>query len=230
MRFVSKRSLWLGLAGLMSMMCMTSCGPDTNWTKIWADDDGVDSLLVRARAAYDRGSFSDAASLAEKALKEDGQNEGGAIILGYISLAQGEMDSFSLLKKLIDLGGGGSNLTAVPEKLTGHWEVDLDLMSDAIAKDAATPQPENTQAAKTTERGQKLLTATSSLTSTMDTLKDLVDLTDSDKSTLSTAYGDQTVYGRTFYADYPLVNPQAVIEVEIPLEIWPVLELIAANA
>ena len=210
MRFVSKRSLWLGLAGLMSMMCMTSCGPDTNWTKIWADDDGVDSLLVRARAAYDRGSFSDAASLAEKALKEDGQNEGGAIILGYISLAQGEMDSFSLLKKLIDLGGGGSNLTAVPEKLTGHWEVDLDLMSDAIAKDAATPQPENTQAAKTTERGQKLLTATSSLTSTMDTLKDLVDLTDSDKSTLSTAYGDQTVYGRTFYADYPLVNPQAV--------------------
>lgn len=182
---------------------LTSCGPDTNLTQIWADDDGVDSLLVRARAAYDRGSFSDAAGFAQKALKQDRENESGAIILGYISLAQGGMDSFSLLKKLISLGSTGTNLAAVPEKLTGHWEVDLDLMSDAIAKDAAMSQPRGSAEA---------MAATSTLASTLDALSDLVALSDADKGALSSAYTDATAYGKSFYADYPLVEPQPVNE------------------
>lgn len=198
----------LGIAMRVVVACaaalgLTSCGPETNLTQIWADDDGVDSLLVRARAAYDRGSFSDAAGFAQKALKQDGENENGAIILGYISLAQGGMDSFSLLKKLISLGSSGANLAAVPEKLTGHWEVDLDLMSDAIAKDAAMPHPE-----KSTEA----MAGSSTLASTLDTMSDLVELTDADKSILSTAYTDATAYGKSFYAAYPLVEPQPVTD------------------
>ncbi len=206
----------LRIATSIGLVCaaafaFTSCGPDTNLTQIWADDDGVDSLLVRARAAYDRGSMSDAADLAEKALKQDAENESGAIILGYISLAQGGMDSFTLIKKLISLGTTGTNLAAVPEKLTGHWEVDLDLMSDAIARDAAMPQPE-----KSTE----LTTAGSSLVSTLDTMSDLVNLTDGDKANLSTAYTDATAYGQSFFAAYPLVEPKPVndaLRASVPL-------------
>ncbi len=205
-----KKGYGLGIAMRGIMACavaivLTSCGPDTNLTQIWADDDGVDSLLVRARAAYDRGSFTDAAGLAQKALKQDSGNEGGAIILGYISLAQGGMDSFSLLEKLISLGSTGTNLAAVPEKLTGHWEVDLDLMSDAIAKDAAMAQPEKSAKAKA-------MAGTSTLVSTLDTMSDLVALTDADKSILSAAYTDATAYGRSFYANYPLVEPQPVTD------------------
>ena len=204
-----KKGYGLGIAmrGIMSCavaIVLTSCGPDTNLTQIWADDDGVDSLLVRARAAYDRGSFADAAGFAQKALKQDSENEGGAIILGYISLAQGRMDSFSLLEKLIALGSTGTNLAAVPEKLTGHWEVDLDLMSDAIAKDAAMAQP---------EKSAEAMAGTSTLVSTLDAMSDLVALTDADKSILSAAYTDATAYGRSFYADYPLVEPQPVTDV-----------------
>lgn len=196
----------LGAAKCLVVVCaaamaVTSCGSGTNLMQIWADDDGVDSLLVRARAAYDRGSFTEAATLAEGALRQDSQNESGAIILGYISLAQGGMDSFSLLEKLISLGKSGTNLAAVPEKLTGHWEVDLDLMSDAIAKDAAMPQE---------EIGTEPKAATSSLTGTMDKMKSLVSLTDADRANLSSAYTDGTTYGKAFYADYPLVNPQPV--------------------
>ncbi|NDE14143.1 hypothetical protein EBZ80_04350 [bacterium] len=178
-----------------------SCGPGTNLMQIFADDDGVDSLLVRARAAYDRGSYGDAAKFAEKAMKQDGQNEHGAIILGYVSLAQGGMDSFSLIKKLISLGSSGTALVDVEEKLTGHWEVDLDLVADAITRESAGTgaQPD-----------MELAAAGGTVTSTLDKLSDLVELTTSDIGSLSNDYTDSTSYGRTFYANYPLVQPVAV--------------------
>jgi hypothetical protein len=181
---------------------LVSCGPDTNLMQIFADDDGVDSLLVRARAAYDRGAYNTAAGLAEKALKQDGENEHGAIILGYTSLAQGGMDSFSLIKKLISLGGS-TGLVEVEEKLTGHWEVDLDILSDAIARESA-----GSSSGASTEA----MTAGSSVTSTLGNMSDLVTLSDADIGELADAYTDSTSYGRTFFADYPLVEPVAVTD------------------
>ncbi len=180
---------------------LISCGPDTNLMQIFADDDGVDSLLIRARAAYDRGSYDDAAKFVQKAMKQDAENEHGAIILGYVSLAQGGMDSFSLIKKLISLGSSSSALVDVEEKLTGHWEVDLDLVADAIARESAGagPQP-----------SMELATAGGTVTSTLDKMSDLVNLTDNDIAALSDDYTDSTSYGRTFYANYPLVKPVAV--------------------
>ncbi|MEY4632324.1 MAG: hypothetical protein RIQ81_2444 [Pseudomonadota bacterium] len=183
---------------------LAACGSGTNINQIWADDDGVDSLLVRARAAYDRGSFGDASKLASKALKQDPNNEHGAVIMGYISLAQGGMDTFTLIEKLIDMGSGSTstNLNQVPERLTGDWEVDLEVMADAIQKDSMNPAP---LAAATT--------ADSNVASTLGSLSSLVDVDDTrDIPLLSTEYTDSTTYGKTFYSSYPLVTPDAVTD------------------
>lgn len=204
----------VGLAtslSISSLCLLPSCGPDTNLMQIFADDDGVDSLLVRARAAYDRGDLSDAAKFAEKALKQDPENEGGAVILGYISLGQGGMDSFSLLKKLLSLGGSGNNLVAAQSKLTGNLAVDIAIMAEAIARDGqggANPEPVN-----------MTTTAGGSVTSTLDNLSDLVSLSEAEVDSLGAAYTDGTAYGRTFFADYPLVEPAAVnqtLRAEVP--------------
>lgn len=183
-------------------LSMHACGPSTNLMQIFADDDGVDSLLVRARAAYDRGALSDAADFAEKALSQDADNEGGAVILGYISLAEGGMDSFSILKKLLSLGGGGSNLTEAQHKLTGNLGVDLDIIAEAIARDGQGVVPDNEVISK--------MTAGGSVTSTLDNLSDLVSLSEADAENLGSTHEDKTTYGKSFYADYPLVTPAAV--------------------
>jgi hypothetical protein len=178
---------------------LASCGAGSNLNQIWADDDGVDSLLVRARAAYDRGDFGKASNLAAKALKQDPNNENGAIIMGYISLAQGGMDTFSLIEKLIDMGSSGSNLNAAEAKLTGDWEVDLDVMADAIYKDSLKQSP------------LMAMAGDSSVASTLGNLSDLVDIDDArDIPALSSEYTDSTAFGQTFYASYPLVMPEAV--------------------
>lgn len=198
-----------GFGAMLFACTLISCGPDTNLMQIWADDDGIDSLLVRARAAYDRSAYTDAANLAEKALSQDSQNERGAIILGYVSLAQGGMDSFSLIKKLIDIGTGGVNLVEAEARLTGHWEVDLEIISDAIQRDATDPR--NAPSANTASLAS-MTAAGSSVTSVLNDLSDLVSLSDSDLGVLGTSYSDTTSFGQGFYANYPLVEPQPVTD------------------
>jgi len=99
--FRASRRLVAGVVVLIGLLA--GCGSGTNVNQIWGkDDDAYDSLYLRARAAYDRGDFADAKSLAERARNINSRNEDVNILLGYIHLSLGGIDPFILARRLVE--------------------------------------------------------------------------------------------------------------------------------
>lgn len=81
---------------------LSGCGQSSNFNKIWGgDDEASDSLLLEAKAAYDRGDFNRSESLTQKLLDRNPDNEAAAVILGYTYLSLGGIDPYRLARELV---------------------------------------------------------------------------------------------------------------------------------
>lgn len=86
---------------------LNSCG-EVNLNKyLFVRDDqeeAIDVLIFKAQKFYDEGNFEEAKSFGEKAYNLNNDNEEVRIILGYIYLALGGIDTFQLSSSLINQG------------------------------------------------------------------------------------------------------------------------------
>jgi hypothetical protein len=115
-----------------------------NVNQIWGKDEGGDTQLALARAAYDDGDFARADELAQKVFDNNQDNESAAILLGYINLSRGGIDPFRLARKLICItaptqtgcekenGGTTSTSTATttaPKKTLDELDADIEQLA-----------------------------------------------------------------------------------------------------
>lgn len=106
-----KRILVL-LLSVSSLIC--SCGDVNLNGYVFVRDSqnkALDVLLHDAQYYYDQGEFKDAMKAGEEAFKLNNDNEEVRILLGYIYLALGGIDTFSLSKSLINQFSTGSTTT-----------------------------------------------------------------------------------------------------------------------
>lgn len=92
----------LGL--FLSTILLCSCGTKSNLNQIWGgDDEGTDSKLAEAKAAYDAGDFDRSENLTSEVLTRNPDNETAAVLLGYTLLSRGGIDPIELARELIAL-------------------------------------------------------------------------------------------------------------------------------
>jgi len=109
------------LALMLPVVLFYGCGSSSNINQIWgADDEGSDSMLAEAVAAYDSKDYQRAENLTVKLLARNPDNEAAAIMLGYTMLSKGGIEPIALARKLIQLSGKPDEGT--PE--TGTTETD----------------------------------------------------------------------------------------------------------
>lgn len=92
---------------LCTMSALFSCGKDSNiWCMLVTDShkQQFHVLVNRARAAFDRGDYDEAVSLAENAWAIDPKNEDASIILGFSYLGKAGVAPFDLARALIASG------------------------------------------------------------------------------------------------------------------------------
>lgn len=98
-----QKQLHVLMSLILSVVFLAGCGT-FNVNKIFGSDDkALDTLLVGAQAAYDRGDFKEARELAEQAQRINGSSEQTVVLLGYIHLSLAGIDPFQIGQKLIDL-------------------------------------------------------------------------------------------------------------------------------
>lgn len=104
----------IGLFLTAALLC--SCGTKSNFNKIWgADDEGSDSKLVEAKAAYDAKDYSRSEKLTTELLDRNPDNESAAIILGYTLLSLGGIEPIELARELIALSSKKTEETPAAE-------------------------------------------------------------------------------------------------------------------
>ena len=92
------------LALMLPVVLLYSCGSASNINQIWGEDDeGSDSMLAEAVAAYDAKDYQRSENLTVKLLARNPDNEAAAIMLGYTMLSKGGIEPIALARKLISL-------------------------------------------------------------------------------------------------------------------------------
>lgn len=114
----------------------TSC--DSNITQYLATEDeknSMEQLIMESQYEYDQGNFDDALEVAQKAYNRNPASEEANIQLGYIYLAKGGLDIFSLASGLIEesesSAGGDStaNLFATIGSVIGLTDTEIQLLT-----------------------------------------------------------------------------------------------------
>jgi hypothetical protein len=108
------------ICAAFAIFVLSNCG-SSNVNQIFVSKDqseALDVLLFNAQYQYDKGEFKKAQEFADKAHKISPNNEDVGIILGYINLALGGIDTFNLAIGLIEAGKAktDSKLTAAKSK------------------------------------------------------------------------------------------------------------------
>ncbi len=102
---VAKRIVFSCFAFLM--VALTGCGGGLNFNKlVFGTDnekDALDYILLDAQLKYDRGEFTEALTLAEKARAIKSDSEQVNILLGFIKLSLAGIDPLQVAIKLVDL-------------------------------------------------------------------------------------------------------------------------------
>jgi hypothetical protein len=105
---------------ILSMLLLCSCGTASNVNQIWGgDDEGGDSMLAEAKAAYDAKDYDRAEQLSRKLLNRNPDNEEAAIMLGYTMLSRGGIEPIELARKLIAISGDDTTDSTTGTKLQG---------------------------------------------------------------------------------------------------------------
>ena len=125
------------LISLCLLLALTiSCSTETNLNQFFASDknkESLDNLLAQAQLAYDQGDYGEALDFALDAQAINSGSEDVAILLGYVYLALGGMDSFALADGLIAAGKNktsSNGTTSILEKM----RTVIGLTSDSILK------------------------------------------------------------------------------------------------
>ncbi len=104
------------LALMLPVALLYSCGSASNVNQIWGEDDeGSDSMLAEAVAAYDAKDYQRSENLSIKLLARNPDNEDAAIMLGYTLLSRGGIEPITLARKLIQLSGDSAKSEAEAE-------------------------------------------------------------------------------------------------------------------
>ncbi len=97
------------LALMLPVVLLCSCGSASNINQIWGEDDeGSDSMLAEAVAAYDAKDYQRSENLTVKLLERNPDNEAAAIMLGYTMLSKGGIEPIALARKLISLSASST--------------------------------------------------------------------------------------------------------------------------
>ncbi len=100
------------LALMLPVVFLYSCGSASNINQIWGEDDeGSDSMLAEAAAAYDAKDYQRSENLTVKLLARNPDNEAAAIMLGYTMLSKGGIEPIALARKLISLSTSSTTKT-----------------------------------------------------------------------------------------------------------------------
>lgn len=124
---------WISL--LFFTLVTVSCGSSSNFNQLWPSDEGTDQLLVEAQVKYDQGEFSAAESLALKAVGKNPNHLDAAVLLGYIYLSLGGVDTYQLAEKLNGLNSSSSTALQSSKK-SGANDTLADLSSIINVTDA----------------------------------------------------------------------------------------------
>lgn len=191
----SRRSLVL--FALLSPLWV-GCGNGANFNKIWgSDEESLDSLMLRARMAYDQGKYEKAQELGEKVLALNQDNEEAAVLLGYTAMSQGGIDPFTLANNLMNLNSGATALTASSGSGFSFDDLEYELSHFDLTTTAAAPAATG---------------ATGALSSLNTAMSKLFGLTDADYTTNLGASFSDSADGAALFKDYPLVTPNEVTD------------------
>jgi tetratricopeptide (TPR) repeat protein len=107
---MSRKSLLVEFVIVVLSLGIYGCGSSTNLNQLWlGSEDGVDTLIVECRVAYDQGDFDLAEEKCEKAVEINPDNEDANILMGYVNLSRGGIDPFRLARELISISDSGKD-------------------------------------------------------------------------------------------------------------------------
>ena len=97
---------------MIAMLLLSGCGSGSNLNQIFGGDDkGGDSLLIKARLAYDQGDFARAQDYANQLVAINPDNEEAAVLYGFATMSSGGIDPFRVAKQLINLATSTTSST-----------------------------------------------------------------------------------------------------------------------
>lgn len=99
----SRKSYVIGQ--LFALALAGSCSEDTNLNQLFTPDEKTNTIhdyLEEAEAEYDAGNFDAALALAQKAYDKNKNNERSAVLLSYVYLSRGGIDTIQIAESLID--------------------------------------------------------------------------------------------------------------------------------
>lgn len=129
------------IGSICSVLLLCSCGTGSNFNQIWGGhDDGGDSKLLEAQAAYDSKDYETAEKLSRELLARNPDNEAAAIMLGYTMLSIGGIEPIALARKLIGISSDkkaaeptGNNLLQVQSQQEGSATSSLSQLGDLVS-------------------------------------------------------------------------------------------------